>query len=102
MSAGEVYLDRLPFKVHRIRYEDVVADFEGAGRSLCAFLGVDWTEKLRDFASTERTIATPSSTQVSRGLYAEGVGQWRNYAFALEPVMPILQPWIEKFGYSHA
>ena len=38
--------------------------------------------------------------EVGRGLYPEGAGQWRNYAFALEAVMPILSPWIEKLGYG--
>jgi tetratricopeptide (TPR) repeat protein len=100
MTAGEVYLERLPLAVHRLRHESLVADFEVEGRALCDFLGVDWTDKLKDFASTERTIATPSSAQVGRGLNAEGVGHWRHYAAALEPVMPILQPWVEKFGYA--
>jgi tetratricopeptide (TPR) repeat protein len=100
MSAGEVYLARLPLKVHRLRYEDLVADFEGEGRSLCEFLGVEWTPALQNFAATERTIATPSSTQVARGLYSEGAGQWRNYADQLAPVAPILAPWVEKFGYE--
>jgi tetratricopeptide (TPR) repeat protein len=100
MQAGEVYLETLPLTVHRVRYEDVVADFEGAARGLCEFLGVEWSEQLKDFARTNRAIATPSSTQVARGLYEEGVGQWRRYAFAFEPVMPVLQPWIDKFGYA--
>jgi hypothetical protein len=100
MKAGEVYFARLPLEVHRLRYEDLVADFEGQARALCAFLGVDWTDGLKDFAATERAIATPSSTQVGRGLYDEGVGQWRRYAKAMEEVMPILHPWVEKFGYA--
>jgi len=102
MRAGDVYMDRLPIDLLRLRYEDLVADFEATGRALCGFLGVEWTESLRDFADSAaaRRIATPSSTQVGRGLYHEGVDQWRHYAFALEPVMPILQPWIEKFGYA--
>lgn len=102
MTAGETYFARLPLKSHRIRYEDLVADFEREGRALCAFLGVEWTDKLRDFAATERAIMTPSSTQVRRGLYEEGAGQWRNYAEPLATVMPILQPWIERFGYADA
>jgi tetratricopeptide (TPR) repeat protein len=100
MRAGEVYMDRLPLNLHRLRYEALVADFEGTARSVCDFLDVDWTDQLRDFARTERTIATPSSVQVARGLYEEGVDQWRRYQFALEPVMPILQPWVDKFGYA--
>ncbi|HEY1560821.1 MAG TPA: sulfotransferase [Caulobacteraceae bacterium] len=100
MTAGELYLSRLPLQVHRLRYEALVADFEAEGRALCEFLGVEWTEDLKEFATTQRAIATPSSTQVRRGLYEEGVGQWRRYARFLEPVMPRLAPWIEKFGYE--
>lgn len=100
MTAGEVYFARLPLDVHRLRYEDLVVDFEGQARALCAFLGVEWTDGLKDFAATERAIATPSSTQVRRGLYEEGVDQWRNYAAAMEAVMPVLRPWVEKFGYA--
>jgi hypothetical protein len=102
MESGEIYLERLPLTVHRVRYEDVVADFEVAARSLCDFLEVEWSEQLKEFAHTRRSIATPSSAQVARGLYEEGVGQWRHYAFAFEPVMPILRPWIDKFGYAPA
>ena len=102
MEAGAVYLDRLPLETLKVHYEDLVADFEGQTRALCDFLGLEWTAKLRDFAATARAnaIATPSSTQVGRGLYEGGVDQWRNYDFALKPVMPILQPWIDKFGYA--
>ncbi len=104
MEAGQAYRDKLPLDIHFLRYEDLVADFEGTSRALCDFLGVEWTENLKDFAETarKRAIATPSSTQVGRGLYAEGAGQWRHYDFALKPVLPILQPWIEKFGYEPA
>ena len=102
MAAGEAYRERLSLQIHFLRYEDLVTDFEGQARKLCDFLGVEWTEKLKDFAQTARgrPIATPSSTQVGRGLYAEGAGQWRHYDFALKPVLPILQPWIERFGYD--
>ena len=104
MEAGQAYRDKLSLAIHFIRYEDLVADFEGTSRALCDFLGVEWTENLKDFAETarKRAIATPSSTQVGRGLYSEGAGQWRHYDFALKPVLPILQPWIERFGYEPA
>jgi tetratricopeptide (TPR) repeat protein len=100
MAAAETYFARLPVKVHRVRHEDLVADFDTAAGALCTFLDLEWTPKLRDFAKTDRTIATPSGVQVAKGLDADRVGQWRNYAFALEPVMPILAPWIGKFGYA--
>jgi tetratricopeptide (TPR) repeat protein len=104
MRAGEAYFERLPLDVHRVKYEDLVADFDAVTRGVCEFIGVDWTDDLRNFARTigERRIATPSSVQIARGLYTEGAGQWRPYAFALAEVMPILQPWIERFGYEPA
>ena len=102
MHAGKVYFDSLPIDLHRLRYEDLVTDFETTSRALCGFLGVPWTSDLENFGQTARAgrISTPSATQVGRGLYAEGVDQWRRYDFALEPVLPILQPWIDEFGYA--
>jgi hypothetical protein len=104
MRAGTTYIDRLPIDVHRIRYEDLVADFAATSRRLCDFLSVPWTADLENFAETARAkgIVTPSSTQVGRGLYDEGVDQWRRYDFALAPALPLLQPWIEAFGYAAA
>ena len=38
----------------------------------------------------------------ARGLYREGIGQWRRYRDQLAPVLPILAPWVAEFGYSVA
>ena len=102
MEAGAAYMQALPLEVFRIRYEDLVRDFIPTATDLCAFLGVEWNERMKDFAQTAagRRIATPSSTQVGRGLYEEGVDQWRHYDVALKAVTPILAPWIERFGYA--
>jgi tetratricopeptide (TPR) repeat protein len=102
MESGETYLESLPLEVFRLRYEDLVADFGGVTGRLCDFLGLDRTEALERFSETaaSRMIATPSSTQVGRGLYDDGVDQWRRYADALRPAMSILAPWVEKFGYA--
>jgi hypothetical protein len=99
MTAGETYLERLPVAAHRVRHETLVADFENETRALCDFLDVEWTPSLADFAGTQRAIATPSSVQIGKGLYAESMGQWRNYALALEPVREILAPWVDRYGY---
>ncbi len=102
MEAGQAYRERLPMNLLHVRYEDLVAEFDSVSRELCQFLGVPWTADLENFAETARAgrIATPSGPQVGRGLYEDGVAQWRRYEFALEPVMPILSRWIEAFGYA--
>ena len=91
----------LPLACHELRYEALVADFETATKELCAFAGLPWSEDVRAFAQTadRRGVATASAGQVRKGLY-DGSRQWEPYAEYLEPVLPILAPWIEKFGYS--
>lgn len=54
---------------------------------------------MRDFASTaaRRGVTTASAGQVERGLF-DGGGQWARYAAELAPVLPLLQPWVARFG----
>jgi hypothetical protein len=68
---------------------------------MCAFLGLDWDKRVHDFAARAAThpAATPSAVQLQRGLSREGLGQWRNYRTQLEPILPILQPWVARYGY---
>jgi len=47
-----------------------------------------------------RAINTPSAAQLAKGLNTEGVGQWRRYRDQLAPVLPNLEPWVEKYGYA--
>ena len=104
MGLAEVYRERLglAWRVHR--HEDLVEDFDTEARGVCAFLGLPWTEALRDFAETakRRDVRTPSAQQVRRGLYREGMGQWRAYAEGMVAALPVLQPWVERFGYPAA
>lgn len=96
-----LYEQKLPLAFLRTRYEDLVADFEGETKRVCAFLGATWEPAMRDVdeRARERAIRTPSAPQLARGLY-DGSGQWRRYAAELKPVLPILAPWIRRFGYS--
>lgn len=91
---------RFALNVHTVRYEGLVRDFEQETRAMCRFLRLEWSEELRRFDRTakRRGVATASAGQVRKGLY-DGSGQWRPYAAYFEPVMPILAPWIAKFGY---
>jgi hypothetical protein len=105
MDLWQAWRDALPLAVHTIRYEDVVDDFDGQVRALCDFLGVSWRDDLRDFASKalERgRINTPSYEQVSRPIYRDARYRWHRYREHLEPFLPALRPYIERFGYSDA
>ena len=102
MGLAEAYRARLPLDLHTVRYEALVEDFEGEVRAVADFLGLDWNEAMAGFAArgAARAVATPSASQVARGLYKEGVGQWRPYRGELASIMPVLHPWIERFGYQ--
>lgn len=100
MQLSDLYRERFALPVFEHRYEDLVNDFEGRARAACDFVGVDWTPEMRRFGESggRRPVATTSAAQVARGLY-DGAGQWRRYADQLAPVIPILQPWIDRLGY---
>ncbi len=81
-------------------YEALVADFEGEICALAAAIGVD-PEGIAHFpgALDVSAIATPSARQISAGLNAGSIGQWRHYADELWPVLSRLEPWVAEMGY---
>ena len=101
MDIAADFIARSPNPTLAYRHEDLVDDFDGVAARLCDFLDLSWTDRLRDFAQTARArrIRTPSALQVIRGLNRDGVGAWRGYAAHLEPVLPILDPYVRQFGY---
>jgi tetratricopeptide (TPR) repeat protein len=90
----------LPLAFHEIRYDRLVADFGPTVRAMAEFVGIGWTDDFRAFDKTAkaRGVRTASATQVRRGLY-DGGGRWRRYEAQLAPVLPILQPWVTRFGF---
>lgn len=102
MRLSELYRDRLLLPRHLVRYESLVEDFEATARAACDFLGLEWDPALLDFAAKARGrgISTPSAAQVARGLNREGQGVWRRYRDQMAPVLPLLDPWVERFGYA--
>ena len=101
MSLAEVSREKLPLSLHVLRYEDLVADLRGESMKLMEFLGLPWSEEALNYVETarRRAIRTPSATQVIRPIYSSSIGQWRRYEAQLAPVLPVLEPWVRKFGY---
>ncbi len=94
----------LPIATASIRYEDLVADFEGETERLLDFLGVGWDDAVRDYREHARTrpISTPSYHQVVQPLYTRSIGRWQHYRPELETVLPLLKPFVQAFGYDAA
>jgi hypothetical protein len=84
-----------------VRYESLVADFQEESRAICEFLNLQTVAGLQDFAHHigKRERATPSTAQLARGLSPASIDSWRHYASALTPILPVLNPWVERFGY---
>jgi Flp pilus assembly protein TadD len=101
MALMQVYREKLALEMFEARHESLVADFDGEARRLCDFLELDFRDEMRAFAGRARAqnIDTPSNAQVARGLSAAGVAQWRRYLPQLQPVLPMLAPYVARFGY---
>lgn len=93
----------LPVDVQEVSYEEMVADAEGALRPVIAFLGLDWEGDLLDHQRTATArgyIRTPSYAQVTEKIYRRATGRWERYADKMWWVLPVLEPWVSRFGYE--
>jgi hypothetical protein len=102
MTFAELARKRLPLAWADVRHEDLIEDVEGELDRILGYLGLCGRESLIDVATTAnaRPIRTPSATQVRAGLNRRGLGRWHHYSDFLEPVLPALAPWVERFGYA--
>ncbi len=102
MSIAEACRARMPLDLHVVRYEDVVGDMQKTISDVLAFLGLAWEDAIMEYRAQarERWISTPSSEQVIEPLHTSSIGKWRNYERHLAPVLPMLEPWVKKYGYD--
>ena len=103
MDLWKQYEGMLPLTVHRVRYEDVVSNFDESVRSLLQFLGLPWDDAVshyQDTAMKREQIRTPSYHQVVQPIYKRASGRWLNYRIQIQPVLGILEPWAKQFGYE--
>jgi Flp pilus assembly protein TadD len=93
---------KIAFQMYEHRYEDMVSDFETSIRAICVFLETEFLPELRNFAATARglNIRSPSALQIRRGLYTDALAQWTRYRREMEPVLPTLDRWVKRFGYT--
>jgi len=85
----------LPGKVHRVIYEDLVADTEREIRCVLDYLGLAFDPACLEFHETQRPIRTVSSAQVRRPMYREALEHWRNFEPWLGPLKEALGPALE-------
>ncbi|MCY3752102.1 MAG: sulfotransferase [Gammaproteobacteria bacterium] len=96
------YTGVLQLNVLQVKYEDVVADAETTCGRILNFLDMPWHPGILEHQRTARErplIGTASYNQVTRPLYTEAQGRWLRYRREMEPVLPVLEPWISYFEY---
>lgn len=97
-----VYLDKFPVRIHKVKYEDTVLNFEKSVTSLLNFLELEWSSNLKEFYKVGKSrgvINTPSFNQVSQPLYNKSINRWKNYEKEFLEVKNILDKWKKKFDY---
>jgi hypothetical protein len=77
----------LPGKIHRVIYEDLVANPEDEVRRLLDYLELPFEENCLRFYETKRSVITPSSEQVRKPISQDAVEHWRNFEPWLGPLI---------------
>jgi tetratricopeptide (TPR) repeat protein len=89
----------------RLRYEDLVTDFENEVTRVLRGIGLDWHADVADYAARAAQtgmVTTPSYEQVTKGLYRSSIARWQRYAEWLEPFREEIGPLLPYFGYDEA
>ncbi len=100
MGFWDLARQRLPLDIHIHRHEAFIADPAGEIAVLAKRLGLDPALIGNPADRVRRGIASQSARQVAAGVNRTGVERWRRFERDLAPVVPVLAPWIETFGYG--
>ena len=82
----------LPGRIHRVIYEEMVADPETQVRRLLDYCGLAFEPACLKFYENDRAVRTASSEQVRQPIFADGVDHWRHFEPWLDPLKTALGP----------
>ena len=87
----------LPGRVHRVTYEEMVADPEREVRRLLDYCGLAFEPGCLRFYENDRAVRTASSEQVRMPIFTDAVEQWQNFAPWLSPLREVLGPIVASY-----
>jgi len=101
MQVAALSTDQVGNPLHRLRYEDLVAESKDQLKAILNFLALESHDSMLDYRQqgSRETSNTPSYQQVSQPLHSRSIGRWRHCSKQLESSLSILQPWVKRFGY---
>jgi tetratricopeptide (TPR) repeat protein len=80
----------LPGKVLRVDYEELVGDQQAQTRGILEHCGLEWEDACLRFEQNTAPVATASSVQVRKKIYATATGRWRRYEAQLAALRELL------------
>jgi tetratricopeptide (TPR) repeat protein len=89
----------LPGRVLRVQHEDVIDDLDGSVRRILNHCGLAFEPSCVAYHQTRRAVRTPSSEQVRRPIFREGLDQWRAFEKQLAPLSEALGDAREHHNY---
>jgi tetratricopeptide (TPR) repeat protein len=90
-------------RVLEVQYESFVSDFAAQARSIAEFLELPWDPAMLEpgaRALSKGYVSTPSYSQVVKPVTRRAVGRWHAYRKYLEPALPVLEPYLRRWGYD--
>jgi len=78
----------------------VIHDQESNVKRMLDFVGVEFDQRCLNFHENRRYARTASYAQVTEKLYSRSRFRYRHYLKHLAPVIPVLEPMIERLGYT--
>ncbi|HXI72578.1 MAG TPA: sulfotransferase [Verrucomicrobiae bacterium] len=102
MGAWQAIAPRMRNPYLEVRYEDMVVDLESVARKTLDFLDVPWDARVLGFDehARQKTVRSPTYTDVTQPVYKRAMGRWRNYQKYLEPHLEKLEPFVKSLGYE--
>jgi len=92
----------LPGKVHRVIYEEMVADTETQVRRMLDHCGLDFEPECLRFFENDRPVRTASSEQVRQPIYSDAIAQWKPFEAHLSPLKEALGSVLESYPAAPA
>lgn len=96
------YINFFDLNLYKIKYENVVLDFDNEIKNLLNFLNLDFEDSINNFYDTAKKrdkIHTPSYDQVVKPLYSNSINKHLNFN-EINTIKYDIKKWIDYFEYK--
>jgi hypothetical protein len=87
----------LPGKIHRLIYENLVADLEGEVRRMLDYLELPFEQGCLEYYKSDRAFNSFSNEQVRQPIFKDGVARWQPFEPWLGPLKSALGPVLDAY-----